>query len=1074
MTGSRRAASEQQRDSRTREDPGGEPEAVRVCMLGGFGVSVGSRVIEEKEWRLRKSASLIKLLALAEGHRLHREQAMEWLWPDLDPESAANNLHHALHVARRTLEPAAPAGAASRYLRLWDEELVLCPEGPLWADVEAFEQAAVTARHAREPAAYRAATELYAGELLPRDRYEAWVEERRDELRRLYHALLLELAGLHEERKEYGPAVEALRRVAAGEPVREEAHVGLMRLYALSGQHREALLQYERLQETLREELDEEPGVVARRLYEEIRAGEFRAVPSSPSAGRLSEEPASSSRNNLPASLTSFIGREREMLEAGRSLSMTRLLTLSGAGGSGKTRLALEVARNFLGAYPDGVWLVEFAPLSDPTLVPQAVAQALGMREQPGRPLEDTLKDYLRTKELLLVLDNCEHLVDAVARLAEALLSTCPKLRILATSREPLGVPGEVVWTVSPLSLPGAEGEPTIEGLMRYEAIGLFVDRARSRLPDFELTEENAGAAVRVCRRLDGIPLAIELATARMGALAMEQVAERLEDSLGLLAGGGRTVEPRHQTLRATLDWSHDLLGEAERVLFRRISVFAGGWTLEAAEDVGAGEGIEEDDVLDLLSRLVDKSMVVAERKPGGALRYRMLEPVRQYAWEKLESDAAKMATVPVGRAAIPEGERVRKRHAWHYLRLAERVEPELMGAKPAPWLAALGREVGNLRAALSWALDEGSEDERVEMGLRLANALARFWDTHGPAEGRRWFEKGLDRVVQLPPEVRAEALREAGFIAVYEWDPRSIEMLAEAFELYKEIGDQADILLAVEHLGHALAHHATPEVAAPIIAEVEALLKDSGDPNIEAHYANFLGFAAEVESNHEETRLRWKEALAIYRELGDVRSIARCLPSLGIITLPHHDVEEAARYFEEGLAMVRDTRYKTMIFFHLMGLAAVAAHRGQARRAAKLFGASEVLQETGGFSLATLASSEYDYEGYLDLVRAGLEDEEFEAAWTEGRRMSIEDAIEYALGSEDTSAASEARDRAALDPLTRREHEVAVLIGQGFTNRRIAEEIGITERTVEVHVSKVLHKLGLRSRTQIATWIMR
>jgi tetratricopeptide (TPR) repeat protein len=391
---------------------------------------------------------------------------------------------------------------------------------------------------------------------------------------------------------------------------------------------------------------------------------------------------------------------------------------------------------------------------------------------------------------------------------------------------------------------------------------------------------------------------------------------------------------------------------------------------LEAVEEVCSGEDIERDDVLDLLSRLVEKSLVVAD-----AGRYRTLEPIRQYAWEKLEESG--------------ETELLRERHARYYLKLAQRVEPELMGAKPAPWLAALEREVGNLQAALSWTLDEGSNDERVETGLRLANALARFWDTYGPGEGRRWFEKGLTRDVQLPPEVRAEALREAGFIAAYEWDPRSIEMLAEAFELYREIGDQADMLLAVEHLGHALAHHATPEVAAPIVAEVEALLGGAGDRNIEAHYANFLGFAAEVESNHEETRLRWKEALAIYRELGDFRNIARVLPSLGFITVSHHDVEEAARYFEEGLAMVRDIRYKTMIFFHLMGLAAVATHRGQVRRAAKLFGAGEVLLETGDFSLATLASSEYDYEGYLDLVRAGLEDEEFEAAWTEGRRMS-------------------------------------------------------------------------------------
>jgi predicted ATPase len=291
-----------------------------------------------------------------------------------------------------------------------------------------------------------------------------------------------------------------------------------------------------------------------------------------PSAGRKPEEPIGSSSNNLPASLTSFVGREHETREVKRLLSMTRLLTLTGAGGSGKTRLALEVARGLVGAYPDGVWLIEFAALSDPALVPQAVAAALDVRDQPGRPLEDTLADHLRSRSLLLLLDNCEHLVDGAARLADTLLSTCPNLKILATSRETLGVPGEALWTVPPLSLPDVDGAPTVEDLMRCEAVMLFVDRARSRLPAFELTEENAGSTASVCRKLDGIPLAIELATARMGALEVEQVAQRLEDSLGLLTGGARMMDPRQQTMRATLEWSHELLSEPEKRLFGRLS----------------------------------------------------------------------------------------------------------------------------------------------------------------------------------------------------------------------------------------------------------------------------------------------------------------------------------------------------------------------------------------------------------------------------------------------------------------------------------------------------------------------
>lgn len=320
-------------------------------------------------------------------------------------------------------------------------------------DVEAFEEAAANACRNRQPPAYRAAVEPYTGELLPEDRYEVWPQEKRDKLRQLYLALLLELGGFHEEGGEYEPAIEALMRMVAEEPTQEEAHAGLMRLYALRGQHHEALLQYEWLRKTLRRELDEEPGAASRRLYEEIRSGKFPATPP-PFAPRPSEEPVDPVRHNLPASLTSFVGREREMLEVRRLLSMTRLLTLTGTGGSGKTRLALEVARDLVGAYPDGVWLAELAPLSDPALVPQSVAAALDVREQPDRPLTQTLSNYLASRQALLVLDNCEHLVEAVAHLANALLSACPKLRILATSREPLGVPGESVWLMSPLSLP--------------------------------------------------------------------------------------------------------------------------------------------------------------------------------------------------------------------------------------------------------------------------------------------------------------------------------------------------------------------------------------------------------------------------------------------------------------------------------------------------------------------------------------------------------------------------------------------------------------------------------------------
>jgi predicted ATPase/DNA-binding SARP family transcriptional activator len=739
------------------EAPGGAPETVRIWLFGGFSVSVGDRTIEQDEWRLRKAGNLIKLLALAPGHRLHREQAMDLLWPELGSEAAANNLHHALHVARRTLEPSTPAGAASGYLHLRDESLALSPSGPVWVDVEAFEEAATAARHAYEVAAFRAAIDLYSGELLPQDRYEDWVEERRAQLRAVYLSLLLEMAGFYEERKEFGEAIEALGRVVAEDPTHEEAHAGLMRSYALSGRRREALRQYERLREAFSRELGTEPEAATVRLHEEIWAGTLRPDRSLAAAVIPSEDlPLAGGKHNLPLARTSFIGRERERLEVKRLLAMTRLLTLTGVGGSGKTRLAIELARDLAGAYPDGAWLVELASLSDPALVPQAVARALGVREQPGRQLTETLEDALRGRKMFLVLDNCEHLIEAVVRLVDVLLDSCPHLRVLATSRETLGAAGEVAWVVPSLTVPEASTTDKLEG---YEAVRLFVERARQRDPSFVLTSRSGPAVAQVCRRLEGIPLAIELAAARMGALSVEQVAERLEDPLKLLGVGSRTAA-RQRTLRAALGWSHDLLGDAERKFFCRLSVFAGGWTLEAAEEVCSGEGVERDHALDLLSRLVDKSLVVAEVEQEGAMRYRMLEPVRQYARERLEEGGMV--------------EWLRGRHAGYYLKLAEEpggedADPRMKGSPPVAWLKRMGTEHANLRAALGWSLDTDAE----ELGLRLAVALWWFWHTLGTLiEGRRYLEGAVSNSSSpAAARLRARALNGAAGIVIPQGD---------------------------------------------------------------------------------------------------------------------------------------------------------------------------------------------------------------------------------------------------------------------------------------------------------------
>jgi predicted ATPase/DNA-binding SARP family transcriptional activator/DNA-binding CsgD family transcriptional regulator len=1052
------------------------PDVTRVWLLGGFRVSVGSRSIDEDQWRLRKASGLIKLLALAPSHRLHRKRVTDLLWPDLDPRAAANNLHHTLHYARRTLDPASEPGA-SRYLLLRGEQLALCPDAPLWVDVEAFQEASAGARRAREPAAYQAAIELYAGELLPEDSSEGWTEGQREELRRTYLDSLVELGALHEERAEYEPAMEALSRVTAEEPANERAHVGLMRLYALAGRGQEALRQYERLEKALSDGFGREPHQASRLLRDEIAAGRLPPSPVA-SEGPTPEDPPGLGRHNLPTTRTSFVDREHEMLELKRDLAMTRLLTLTGAGGTGKTRLAQEVAKDLVGAYPDGVWLVELAGLSEPELVVQVVAATLGVRERPPRSLGATLAEELRTKHMLLVLDNCEHLIEAVARLTDELLGACPKLRVLATSREPLRVPGEVVRQVTPLPVPEPKDPALLTegGLRRLAATQLFLERAHRREEGSAFSGRGVRAVARICRRLEGIPLAIELAAARTAALSVEQIEERLEDSLKLLTTGFRTADPRHQTLRATLDWSYALLSEAERVLFRRLSVFAGGWTLEAAEALGSGEGVDgvgEGEVLDPLSRLVDKSLVALEEgEHDGAMRYTMLEPVRQYAREKLRESG--------------EEDAVGRRHAAFFLALAEEAEPELSGPNQEAWLRRLGRDHANLRAALSWALEPAGREQRehrTELGLRLAGALGYFWAVYGPGEGLGWLETGLARSGAAPKPALGKAFYEAGWIALWQGDSdRAIALLEEALTLFRELGDRRGVATSITKLGAALLHRGDLEGAAVLREEAEALRGEPLDRWNIAELTTFLAMAALYEGDHEQAVALGTEGLAICRELGDTRGIVRCHIGVGLGELARDNHERAALQFEETLRLLRGPGEKLGVAYALLGLAGAEAARGEPARAARLWGAAEALREEIGVALSHWDLYGYDYEGRLSAARNMLGDEgAWERAWAEGRAMTPEQAIEYALGAGEPSPPPTAPTprkpslvEAPDNPLTGREWEVAVLVGRGLTDRQISTELHLSEHTVHKHVRNILGKLELGSRAQIAAWVTR
>jgi predicted ATPase/DNA-binding SARP family transcriptional activator/DNA-binding CsgD family transcriptional regulator len=1032
-------------------------ESLRVKLLGGFEVSVGAHAVEGSQWRLRKASSLVKVLALAPRHQLSREQVMDLFWPKLDPGAAANNLRYTLYVTRQILDSVS-ATATSGYLRFQGGVLELYPSGPLWVDVVSFEEAAAATFRSRDPVAYEAAAELYAGDLLPEDRYEAWVEDRRATLRRTYLALLVELAEIYEEREEFRPGTEMLEKVVTGEPTHEKAHISLMRLYALSGRHQEALRQYKRLWETLSRELGKKPTAASRRLYEEIAAGRF---PSSqpPLVTCPSEKPLNTSQHNLPIERTSFIGRERELVEVKRSLAITRILTLTGTCGSGKTRLALEVAKDLVGAYPDGVWLTELATLSEGVLVQQAVAAAVGVREQTGRPLIATLVNALRKKKMLLILDNCEHLIDAAAHLVDILLSSCPHLQVLATSREALGLAGEVKWPVPPLSLPDPLHPPVPESLAGLESARLFLERARYHHPGFVLTARHVGVVTDICRQLDGIPLAIELAAARAGMLSVEQIAERLKNSLALLTGGGRTVPPRQRTLHGALDWSYALLSEPEGRLFERLSMFVGGWTLEAAEVVGTGGSIDSGDVLDLLCRLIDKSLVMAEADAKGVPRYRMLEPIRQYARERAEASG--------------EADPARHRHAAWALELAKEAEPELRGARQEAWLKRLEREYDNLRAALSWALERGE----AELGLRLSGALGEFWHLRGHlSEGRRWLEAALVKGEALAMAVRAKALAQVGWIAWEQGDyERSIASSEESLILSRKLGDTAAAAVALSNLAWAALYQNELRQASKLAEEAMILQRISEDIGGLARMLLIPGMVAAVQHDYERATVLHELSLALAREVEDNFAIVLSLALGAFASVNQRHYERAGNLCAEGLELSQRLGMGQLIATHLHISAALAGSRGQLVNSARLWGAAEALREALGTVFSPV--ERYVYGPYIATLHTELEEEAWRAAWAEGRAITLKEAIECASSKEEVAYLSSPMSEKAstgepLDELTHRQWEVAVLIAQGLTNRAIANELVLSEHTVATYVSRIFKKLELRSRAQIAALV--
>ena len=553
----------------------------------------------------------------------------------------------------------------------------------------------------------------------------------------------------------------------------------------------------------------------------------------------------------MPAQLSSFIGREAEITEIKQLLAETRLLTLTGAGGSGKSRLALRVAADLLAEYPDGIWLVELAPVFDSDMVTQLTAKALGIREQPRRPLLETLVDRLRSKRLLLVLDNCEHLLDACATLTGALLKTCFNLRILATSREAIGITGESIFQVRSLATPEPGATMSLRSLCQFEAVRLFKDRAVAVQSRFVLTDATAPAVAQICWRVEGIPLAIELAAARMSALSTAQIAERLRDSFELLSHGKRTAMPRHQTLRATIDWSYALLTDAEQTLFQRLSAFAGGFDLKAAEDVCAGEGIEREHILDLLTQLVEKSLVLV-REHTGTTRYRLLEPIRQYAQDRLHQSGA----LPVAQ----------RRHVYYFQRLAQGAAGQLLGSERLLAVEELELEHANLLAALAWA----AENEPGS-ALKLSNALGWFWEFRGYlVQGRECFKRTIARSPETLVHLRGEAYVRSGRLACWQGEyEHAVALTEQGLRLCEQSGNRRWVGLALDNLGGVAAYRGELDRADTLLEQSLSIGKDLGDRDLLWRSLLDLGVVAMFRGNYDRARDLVKGAVANVKQVG-------------------------------------------------------------------------------------------------------------------------------------------------------------------------------------------------------------
>ncbi|WP_213571340.1 protein kinase [Rhodococcus sp. USK13] len=761
---------------------------------------------------------------------------------------------------------------------------------------------------------------------------------------------------------------------------------------------------------------------------------------------------------SLPLELTSFIGRRHELTETKNLLTGSRLVTLTGIGGVGKTRLAMRVAAVVQREYTDGVRLIELGELHNGASLIDAMAAAVGMRDHSERPLRDVLLEFIAPRELLLVFDNCEHIVDAVAELAGLLLHTCPRLRILATSREPLGIGGEVVLRVPPLAVPDPNQKPSLRALPRYDAVTLFAERGGAAVPGFALTEDNAAAVAGICHRLDGLPLPIELAAARLRAMSPEQILERLTDRYTLLTRGRRGTPTRQQTLRLCIDWSFELCTTREQLVWGRLAVFAGSFELDAAEQV-CGKGMDPDELLDTLTSLVEKSILIREEHRS-VVRFRMLETLREYGHEKLEQSG--------------EDSALRRRHRDWYEALALDAEAEWISARQLDWITRLKREQPNLREALEFCVDNDPA-----AGLRTAAALFWFWTSQGGygEEGRRWLDRLLAHDPREPTVDRIKALFSDSVLADVQGDLQSgAALVAQARALTAQTSDPVMLGLVAYADGMLALYSGDHARACSQLETARAKFRERGarthEPGIlETTILHPLGLAYGLHGSTKKAIECHERVLAILEESGETSYRSHSLWALGIAVWRKGDTDRAVRLLEQSLKLTRQVHSRRLAASCLEGLAWIAFELGDAPRAAVLLGAAEGLARTLD-STAVIQSDLFSYhQKYNQQARQKLGDEKFAAAHRRGQRLDVDTAIAYALHEDPPRTPAPATNTSVR--LTKRERQVADLIAEGLTNQAIADRLVISPRTAQGHVEHILAKLGFTSRAQVAAWVV-